>query len=209
MTSITAAANLGWEVAGAKKNPKKLSPEAKKTNAKGTAAATTRLPKVETLAPMRVNSSIYDHLQESGDDSDEHVNYKSKNKMDNRVPSLMHHEPKLNTPNAKATASPKAAKQAETINLLASSIATNKKKAASPSAGKNVNVEFENALGQVNNLVFRFLIANNCKQFVLFQVEIRRVREGIQQLRCYLPKQLSHPESTLGQFLESKAEPCR
>jgi hypothetical protein len=154
MTSITAAANLGWEVAGAKKGTKKLSPDAKKAAngaAKGTTA--TRLPKVENLAPLRVNSSIYDHLQESDDDSDyskEKTSLNSKNKMDNRVPSLMHHEPKLTqTPGGNKTASPRAAKQTETINLLASSIATGKKKPVSPAAGKNVHHELENALSQV------------------------------------------------------------
>jgi hypothetical protein len=166
MASITqAAANLGWEVAGPKKNPKKLSPssDSKKPAANGSAkgGAAVKAPKVENLAPLRINSSVYDYLQESDNDEDSETSAvkSAKNKQDNRVPSLMHHEQAKLNQSVSKTASPRAAKStAEPMNLLASSIASNKKKpVASPSAGKNANVELENTISQVRVLYLVFL----------------------------------------------------
>lgn len=143
MSSLTAAANLGWEVAGAKKNGgKKLSPN---NNAKkmvnGVAA---KQPKIENLAPLQLKSSIYDNLRESEDDSDNENNNKGK-KQDARVASMMHLDPKVNT----KPASPKPAKQSDSVNLLQANIANNKKKVSSPVPAKNVDAELERALGQL------------------------------------------------------------
>ena len=158
MTTIAAAAsNQAWETAGPRKATKKLSPNGETTK-KVNGGTNTRsmsnketiakMPKVENMAPLKINNTIYDHLQDSDDEIVGGSMSFVKNKMDNRVPSLIMNQ---------APTSPKPvkpAKQIETVNLLAASIATSKKKpVGSPSAGKNINAEFEKALSQVKKWI--------------------------------------------------------
>jgi hypothetical protein len=154
--------NSGWEVAGGKKNTRK-SPDLKNKSKNNSTDLTAKMPKIENLAPLQLKGSIYDNLRESDDSSDEiEMDALNNNRVikklqsDVRMPSLIQTELKQKS----ATASPKAQQknsnkpQAETLNLLQTSIASNKKKVTSPSAGKNVQVEFEKAVAQVQNYFF-------------------------------------------------------
>lgn len=146
MASI-AAVNMGWEVAGGKKTTKKLSPKSDKKQVNGDKSANGKMPRIENLAPIQLKATIYDHLQESDDDSD--TDKKRGSKGDQRMPSMIHTDGKQAQNAVNKSTSAAKSNAADTVNLLASSINANKKKVASPRVAKNPTAELEKVLGEV------------------------------------------------------------
>ncbi|CAF0829529.1 unnamed protein product [Brachionus calyciflorus] len=167
----TASANLGWEVAGGKKAGKKIDikPKVQKKE----------VPKIEHAPPIRTDTTIYDLIRESDNDSDiDEINNNKKTKQVKQQPVVS--EVKVESPK-KAT---RTKEQKESLNLVNSSIQANQKKKIDVKPAKNPDTELENKLKDLKSEDFEKQLT---QLTALFQNNTLTISEN---LVAYLNKEL-------------------
>jgi len=219
MTNLANVKNAGWEVAGGRKLRSSDVDTSKKTNGlaakQSKEAQLLKMPKIDTLPPLKPDATIYDLIRDSDEDEDTKKN-ETKTRVTRSSLTASSTAAEINKSNGatKQAASPKSNKSKqpqESLNLLASSMNTasnvkHKKQATTPQP-KNVEHEIRNCIENLNydelereykslNVLFKDnsnLIAQN------FASYFNQLLNNVPEDDYYLKQQneTTHPEQAL------------